>query len=130
MPNPASATTLNVTWAQSDPSAAKSASYELFRYPTGATDDNRTAECDTAQQLDQAAMDGITLLDSGNLQLANVPLCSGASNPLDQGRCDGRGAGCKVCHVLVGEWRGLVRQASTPETCAGCCCRQVVVGHT
>ena len=110
MPIPASATTLNVTWVQNDPAAAKSASYELFRYPTGTTDDNRTAECDTAQQLDQAELDRITL-DNGTLQLTNVALCDGAPNPLEQGRCAGEGPVCGVigaCAPLVWEWRRLV----------------------
>ena len=125
-PTPASATSFDLTWVQDTPDAAKTASYELFRYLTGATDATRTAKCTAAKDLDVAAMDGVTQLANGTLQLLDVPLCDGAPNPLDQGRCAGEGSGCGVVGACapLGEWRGLVWRRRKTFTHEERACRQ------
>lgn len=69
------ATSLTVNWVQDNPDAATNAAYQLWRYPTGATDSSgRTDVCSTVVSISQAKMDDVTEA-GGTLTLAGVSLC-------------------------------------------------------
>lgn len=87
-----------VDWVQASPDAAESATYTLWRYPTGATEDDKTPVCTTvdvsANLMDSVNELGTSQIDSvtyANLQLKGVPLCdvdpdSEGLQPLAKGR--------------------------------------------
>ena len=74
------ATSLTVKWQQADPDPAKSASYSLWRYRTGQTQDTREAICTDTNSVTidvdrmNALTIGVTKVDS-DLQLKDLDLC-------------------------------------------------------
>ncbi|PRW20926.1 fibronectin type III domain-containing [Chlorella sorokiniana] len=83
------ATSLTVNWKQTDPDAAKTASYELYRWLTGATSKGSSL-CTTTGQADDTRMNTAQYTtigsDTAYLRVENVALCAGAGNPLAAGR--------------------------------------------
>ena len=89
--NTASVSSLDIIWKQTDPEPAKSASYMLYRYTTGAaeTKDGGTAQCTAVQTLDATEMDDVVYVDSNDatkgLRLPSVDLCDSKPS-IDKGR--------------------------------------------
>lgn len=92
--NADSVTRLAINWEQDKPETLVSASYKLYRWPTGATDKGNNLCGAMDGQVDETLMNTLNYATPGDattpLRIQNVPLCTKNGGTLAKGRCAAR----------------------------------------